>query len=615
MSKMKIHPRHFQEIPGELFYDNAKGRDVPEGLKKLCERKLQALIELSFTKPKKTDLEGQVYANVCQFLGVDPLFRLVVRGQDPKKEPGLIKTALENRKTYEGKGYAARNGYLPEDIAYLKKREITRLKDSLKTSKTGCLDLMWEKNQDTTQSRIWNGVNQHVYIKRRTPGQKVNPDVYKTSAQDTMELLTEIRRFCGSREQMKDYHRMMAAAKLYECALSNKIKSEKEDPKTTVFVFNTLEVYTEVNNVAESSLKDGRWQKFMPPDMPGAIKDPNKCFVDTKGAFCKGEEIIFDNTLGAWKQDTNPNRWLCVGQKVNTALLNYSAQPMPQKESDIRKIGNGLNHRVGFEVEFAAAYNKENSIKNKEGRPLTPSRVLEDYGWALCPDSSVGGGELKSPVLYFKSDKHTDQLIQQMPLEIREFINNVAKDGHCGGHLNYSHGVYRPLNCMMAISTWGFIWPLLYDDRLTNTKLVNHAGYHFCDYRRITDPAHKYQWIRLKRHCMEIRVFDAHWNVDALLWRAKLAAMIVQDVEKKVTELRHENNLLNYPYWENTLIDPIAKLNWKSFQNPENPIREHLRTTITRRAIAEKVASKSYQQRVAKVLGFIPTPEGDLVLK
>lgn len=610
--KMKIHPRLFSELPRELFKGEEE-KTVPKALRKLCEKKLETLIELSFTKTK--DKESLIYANACTFLKVDPLIPLKSNKETTTEtKAGAIQKAMANRRTYNDPKWGAAHGYAPEDMAYFKKRELERLKLALKKTEDEGLCLNWAKAHDNIQTRVWAAVAQYIYLQRK---KKLDVDAFLTATEDALALVLEIKRFCGGREQIKEFKEVIARAGLYECPLSGKVHSEKADPKVNAHVFFSLTEFDTMAGVSTSVLGD-RWQKFIPPVVPALIKDVTTCYIDTKGEFGKSDQVTFSVEKGAWVEDKSPNKWLCVGARVNTNLLNYSTQPMPQKESDIRKLGAGLQHRVGFEVEFQEPYRKEMCIKNREGRPLTPSKVLEDWGWALCPDSSVQGGELKSPVLFFKNEANVNQLLQQIPMEIREFINNVAKDGNCGGHLNYSHANWGPQNCMMAIATWGFLFPLFpeCDQRLENKKLVNHHGHHFCEFKRIDDPAYKYQWIRLKRHCMEIRVFDAHWNVEALLWRAKLAALMIQDVEQKVAASRANGNptCLDYPYWENSLIDPITRLNWKSFQNPEHPIREHLRTTINRRAIAEKIATPSYQKRIAKVLNFVPEPEGDLKL-
>lgn len=600
--KMKILPFYFESIPGELF----EGHKAHPELKKILIRKLKLLIERSFWE-QAVKREHLVYNEICKFLKIEPLISIKTVQAVKQDKSNAIKRTAERIKRYKEPKYAINNGYDENDIKYLVKKEINALKEATKGEESGqAFAIDYSKTQECFQYYLAQSVLSHV--SRKLPND-YNIEDYKNGGEKALKIIENVRRHIPNRKGTEQMQKIVKKAGLYVDNLSQELKKEATDPARTIYLLYDLRTVTPITCVAESTTTNSkRYQKIILEEYPAGGVNENNCFVDTRDVLCRSEEICFSEALQAWIVDKNPNRWLCVGERINTNLLNYSAQPTEQKASALIALGKHLKHRVGFEIEFQELYSKTMCIKNKDGRPLTPSKVKEDTGWALCPDSSVKGGELKSPILYFSSPENVGMLKKQIPYEIRTFINNVAKDGNCGGHVNYSHETYTPTHCMMAIASWGFIWPLIpgVDERLLNEKLVNHAGYHFCNYQRIVDPAFKYQWIRQKGRCMEMRAFPAHWDVDALLWRAKLAALMIEDVEKKCKKIERTEayHVLNYPRWENSLVTNAAKQNWEEFQDRENIIREHLRTVVTGREISQKIESESFKKRVKTVLGL-----------
>lgn len=609
--KMKILPYYLGHIPSDLFEENGSPLMNHPDMVKLMFEKVGLIIKQSFEEPKKP--EHVAYHEMCKFLGIDPHMALKV-SKPEKPEKTVVGAAAKNLKNYRDPKFIRTHGWYPEDVTYLVRQELAKVKQHLASGKgKGNFCFAYHKTCEAIQYKLSNAITEYFYRRRHKPIKDLT--LFSKGGEETCGVMSEMRRQYTTRQSREVFDKLIEKKGFYTDGLTNGIKNKKVDPPQTIYLFETMEAYTPYKSVAASTMEELRYQHFDNGKIPKGI-NPEDCYLDTRGPLARGEEVMYDEKRKCWVPDTSPNRWLCVGVRVNTALLQYSAQPMPLRPELVRTLGNGLTHRVGFEVEFQSNYSKEMCIRNKEGRPLTPSKVLEDHGWAICPDSSVAGGEIKSPVMYFKDAEHVNLLLKQIPDEIKEFINTVAKDGHCGGHVNYSHETLAPLHAMMAIATWGFIWPLIpeCDERMLNEKLVNRDGHHFCDYRKITNPEHKYQWIRLKRHCMEVRVFDAHWSVDALLWRAKLVSLLMENVVNKLKNVEYgEYTVLNYPHWENALIKKVATQNWKEFQDRECKIREHLRTTVSNREIEDKIKTTSFASRVGKVLGIqVGTPKATI---
>lgn len=585
---MKIYPWHLNNIPYNLYAGTVWGGEENA---KITEEKLRAILKINKHDqeiecdrnivPPKTKRD---YLATCEILGIHPQIRVAWEGVKDKLTPSTPREIAEKMKQYR-KRYEE-FGYQPAEIER-KLKQAKRVENNTRKNaieQEGKKDSYsigaknFEKMQNSEQAHVYNIVANINYGLRA--GEEGSFKITSKNTREKGEALNKIYRGARGDFRVKVINRIKKLKEFYLDELEGKIRDRETQPPRTIHIVRSVDASI-TDRYENCFIDEGatRYGKYKPKKTPVALEG-QELYIDTRGALAASEEVIFSAKDEAWTEAPPGERWLCTNPRPTPGLLGYHQQPRDTENAEKYRF---RRHRIGFEVEFDTPYNKGSCIRNREGRPLTPVKVLDDFGWALCPDSSVGGGELKSPIIYFKTAENTEQILDQIPEEIQEFINMVNKGEACGGHLNYSTNTMMAMNAMSVIMSWGFVFPLMYPERV-NGK-ANKNGRNYRTFNQIADPGYKYQWLRLKPRCVEVRVFPAHWDIKNICWRSRLLALMVEDALEKAKKAKEETSsplvLATTPYYDLEMVMKEAEGNWEQFRkNKHNPIREHVIASV-----------------------------------
>ncbi len=618
--QMKIYPWHINCIPTGLYNDSHWSSEEQETI---TEAKLKTLLKLNKTElgilTEQSQKAVPEYKQACTLLKLDPQIRMMwTKESGSNKIPlGEVRERVrELKRDYKHAGYEE-DSIKRKVRAYYKEVRGVHYKENEKEPQKYKIGYdNFEKMRNSIQYHLWCSIesamrNQRVHFGPRRPIVKA----FKISdkEEDREITKTSLNTLYGQMGRVgKDGLKKLIKASdiFYMDGVNNKIRDRKTEPPQHVFIVQSLVIprCSEIEDVYMPG--NNRYQRFS-PRKPIAAFMGHDLYVDTQGPLIDSEEITYDNANQCWTEADDQDKWLCVNPRPNAKLLGYNDQPATPKGEMATKIKK-RSHQIGFEVEFDTPYNKGSCIRSANGRPLTPVRVLDDYGWALCPDSSVGGGELKSPIIGFTSADKAEQILDQIPEEIQKFINLVNKGEDCGGHLNYSTPLLGVTNAMQCVMAWGFVFPLMYPNRVDGKPNPNGRVYR--TFTRIDEPTYKYQWLRQKKNCFEVRVFPAHWDIQQIIWRAQLVAMMIEDGIKENERLNKSNayptyTIANYPHYNWAMVRAAATDNWQKFKTDKlNPIREMVIGSFGMNKIREQLGKEKTRSMINIALG-IPAKE------
>lgn len=625
--QMTLLPWLINLIPAELYAGNwpltGKGVAVTEYTK----RKLNELFKLSKEQvQEEADDRVKLYFQMCKILKLTPELR--IPWQKESRDNAVSPLA---HCQWQIKHLSHLKRDLPAEYVTRVKAAVKQAKATIKADEAWTASLFyigaenWDKLTGAPQRQLWQAIRdtaERIEWDGTHNRDETQPTLNFSLAEEDIENTnTLFKKLIGKIRNGKLRTLMFTKTPFYLCPVTSKVGHRTLNPPTTVYIYDRLvpNGYFEFNNVVPTEFPSKKWKRLKvditekrPPEIA------KQCFVDSEGALVQGDELSWSEEDQAYIMAKPTDRWLCSARVPQPGLLNYSHQPNEIRDEiwvDIRD----RQHRIGIEVEYQTPYTKGCCIRNKEGRPLTPVKVLDTFGWALCPDRSVDGGELKSTLLTFSTAEEANQILDQVPQEIQKYIDEVNKNDKCGGHLNYSHTSLTPLQCGAIIASWGFVFPILYPKRINK----HHCKFQALDtVQRDHDGhgvglAHKYQWLRQKRNCIEARMFEAHWDMDNIIWRAKLVALMIEDGMKELKETKKKAkeeetptpvvpanmNALNL-----AIIHRKAKRNWDRFsQFEKNRIRQHIIGYYGVNHIVAGSSTPVFKEAIKNVLGFEPT--------
>lgn len=250
-------------------------------------------------------------------------------------------------------------------------------------------------------------------------------------------------------------------------------------------IYFELNQYPENFNIKVLLISNDEYEKFV------CIECPNLEFNDT---FIQTQTL--QNTFTYYR---------CGLVKP----LPYATQPV----YNLRNPTKQESSHFGLEIEVDTKYDRNYAVRDLDGKQMLPQEVLDRLNWAITKDMSIGGFELKSPII-------TDAIpwIDQIPEGIQRLIDATAKDARCGGHIHMSTS--NVADAFFRFQFWTWLFSLIYPKRMTNEFcqiILKGAG---------TDYQDKRQWLRLRQKTIEFRIFPAVMKCKNIYWRLDLLKKI-----------------------------------------------------------------------------------------
>jgi hypothetical protein len=266
-----------------------------------------------------------------------------------------------------------------------------------------------------------------------------------------------------------------------------------------------------------------------------AIDDDHDLFTDTAG-----QVWVSEDRRNEWNADNAPEP-----EYLNESTCHPSAYFARFTDDGKLESGSATGYLVGLEIE-KEDHEVYYSMEYDEFKQLFPL-------WHKVKDGSLGdyGFELHSPILPLDPDR-----IARYIRSNRHLLNCVNADDNeeCGGHINLSDPERSPWELFDDIAGYVPLLCALYPSRATNQ---------YCRARpkiELIQNHEKYQAVRVKRDCVEIRIFPAVVDVDRLKWRLELVRYMMSNPapSPKMVNLKRMQPILSQIH-----RNPSARINFE----------------------------------------------------
>lgn len=224
-----------------------------------------------------------------------------------------------------------------------------------------------------------------------------------------------------------------------------------------------------------------------------------------------GHEFYQDHEGNTWFSEERRDEWNENNQPDPVYLDEGTCHPPAHfarfTENGDLEGGSTIGYMVGLEIE-------------KQDERVLYSMEYDEFKrrfplWHKVRDGSLGeyGFELHSPIMPLTPEK-----IAQYIRGNRHLLDcvNAYDDSECGGHVNISDPDRTPWELFDDIAGYVPLLCALYPSRASND---------YCKARpkvEMVQHHEKYQALRVKRDCVEIRIFPAVVDIDRLKWRLEL---------------------------------------------------------------------------------------------